>query len=531
MKSNIVYKLGVLYGLICWFQIIGHAQTPTWAEDIAPIFYNKCTQCHHNGGIAPFSLVDYTTAVAYKNIIKYDVENGIMPPWPPDTNYTRFIHERVLSSSEVQKIVDWVNNGTPQGNLANAPAPPTYTNVYQLTGTPDIEVKIPLHTSQATTSDEYVCFSIPLNNPVLRYVKAVEIVPGNPAIVHHVIVTADTSSSKPNVPTTYTNCFNVMGQFGLAGYDPGAGAVVLPSIYPAKFGIPLYPNCNIVFQLHYPKGSIGQVDSTKVRLFLYPLNETNIREVYTAPLLQNWNLNIPDGAIQTYTNECPGSGIFANCKFFVPITVLSAHPHQHLIGKSIVNYAVSPSYSDTIKLIRITNWDFDWQGYYFFKKPVIVPANYKWIGVHTYDNTSSNPNNPNNPPQTMIAGYQTTDEMFFDSFMFALYQPGDENINLDSLMTVSVQQFTKSERTTTYQMILFPNPANEKLNIFTYPPINEKTKILIKDINGRKVHEIEVVNAKLELDLSAFQDGFYFIEWKSNCNQILSREKVIIQKN
>lgn len=507
------------------------SQVPTWADDIAPIFYNKCTKCHHDGGIAPFSLINYTTAVAYKSIIKYDVQNGIMPPWPPDTSYTRFVEERILTPTELQKIVDWVNNGTPQGNMANAPAPPTYTNVYQLPGTPDIEVKIPNYTSQATTNDEYVCFSIPINNPTLRYVKAVEVVPGNPSIVHHAIITADTSSSKPSVTTTYTNCYNVMGQFGLAGYDPGSGPVILPSVVPAKFGIPLYPNCNIVFQIHYPKGTIGQLDSTKVRIFLYPTSETNIREVYTVPLLQNWSLNIPAGTVQTYTNECPTSGIFNDCKFYLPITVLSANPHQHLIGKNLVNFAVSPTFTDTVKLIRINNWNFNWQGYYFYKKPVIIPANYKWTGIHTYDNTASNPNNPYNPPQNMYAGYQTSDEMFFDSFMFALYQPGDENLNIDSLMTVSVKEFTTSNLQHSPQMVIYPNPANKKIQVVIFPKIQGKSEISIYDINGRKIIETSTFSSEAELNVDSYESGFYFIEWKNSNNHLHLKEKILIQKN
>lgn len=500
------------------------AQTPTWADDIAPIFFNKCTKCHHNGGIAPFSLTDYNSAFIWRNSIKYDVQNGIMPPWPPDTSYTRFVGERTLTPTEIQKIADWVDGGAPSGNLSNAPAPPTYTNVYQLPGTPDLIVKIPPYTSNATTYDEYVCFSIPINNPNLLYVKAAEIVPGNPSIVHHVIVTADTSSSRPTIVTTYSNCYNAIGQFGIAGYDPGSGPVVLPSVGSAKFGIPLYPNCNIVFQMHYPKGSVGQLDTTQIRLFFYSPTETGIREVHTVPLLQNWSLNIPSNNTLTFTNECPTSGYFTNCQFPFPLTVLAANPHQHLIGKSIVNYVVSPSLTDTVKLIRINQWNFNWQGYYFYKKPVIVPFNYKWIGYHTYDNTSTNPHNPNNPPQTIYAGYQTSDEMFFDSFMLTYYQPGDENLNIDSLMTVSIQEFYK-EKTNPSILKVYPIPAYDEIFI----SYEEKQKLIspsiqIKDIQGRTILHTDKIN---RINVSHLQAGIYFIELNDN-NHIVAIQKLIL---
>lgn len=518
---HFIYSISALYLMLH----LSTAQTPTWAEDIAPIFFNKCTKCHHTGGIAPFTLTDYNTAYIWRNTIKYDVQNGIMPPWPPDTSYTRFVNERILTSSEVQKIVDWVNGGAPSGNLSNAPAPPTYTTLYQLPGTPDLIVKIPTYVSNATTNDEYVCFSIPINNPTLRYVKAVEIVSGNPSIVHHVIATADTSSSKPTITTTYPNCYNIMGQFGLAGFDPGSGPVILPSTSPYKFGIPLYPNCNIVIQIHYPKGTIGQSDSTQVRLFLYPASETGIREVYTAPLLENWYLNIPANTVQSYTNICPTSGIFNNCQFPLDITVLAAHPHQHLIGKQIVNYAVSPSFTDTIPLIRINNWNFQWQGYYFYKKPVKIPANYKWVGHHVYDNTTSNPNNPNNPPQNIVAGYQTTDEMFFDSFVFTLYQPGDENINMDSLMTLSVKEFFNNNTASAFA--LYPSPASEHITLLHNMKSTNHLWCQIRTIHGQIILRQDITHPIETIDVSKLPPSIYLVELM-NENLILSTKKLII---
>ncbi len=290
-KNNFIRKLVFI---VMWSVVyLGnlHTQSLNYAEHIAPIFYAKCTACHHTGGIAPFSLTDYTTAYTNRMAIKYDVQNGIMPPWPPDTTYTRFHGERILTADEKQKIIDWVNQGAPSGNLALQPPPPTYTNTYQLPGTPDLVVKIPPLTSSATTSDEYVCISVPSGLTQNRMIRAYEIVPGNPSIVHHAIVTADTSNSFP--PGIYNNCFSTATDVGIGGYAPGQGPTIFPQVEPAKFGILLPANSNIVFQMHYPKGSAGQVDSTQIRFYFYPVNEPNVRQIYIVPLLQNWNLNIP----------------------------------------------------------------------------------------------------------------------------------------------------------------------------------------------------------------------------------------------
>ena len=85
-------------------------------QHIAPIFYANCTGCHHTGGVGPFSLIDYQDAFNMRFAIQSSVLNGEMPPWPPDTNYTRFRHERILSNQEITLIDDWVNNGAPEGD-------------------------------------------------------------------------------------------------------------------------------------------------------------------------------------------------------------------------------------------------------------------------------------------------------------------------------------------------------------------------------------------------------------------------------
>lgn len=497
-----------------------------WATTIAPIFYQHCTSCHHPGGIAPFSLITYNDAYSMRFNIKYAVQTKKMPPWPPDTAYSRFVGERTLSASEVQAIVNWVNNGAPAGNLSQAPPPPVYSSQYQLPGQADLTIQIPVYTSSATTDDEYVCFSIPSGLTTDRYIKAFEVVPGNPSIVHHAIVGGDTANQMP--PGTYLNCFNPTSMnVGIGGYAPGSAPSIFPSQGNTKFGIRLKANANIIVQMHYPKGSIGKVDSTKIRFFFYPTSTTNIRPIYVYPLLQNWNLNIPANTVQTYTNECPPSSdpYYGDCKAPFPISVYAAFPHSHLLCKTIENYATNGT--DTVKLIRINNWDFHWQGFYTYKKLQVVPANYKWIGIHTYDNTTNNPNNPNNPPQNVTAGEATTDEMLFDAFMFLFYQPGDENINIDSLITVSVKEFYAAHTTVN----IFPNPAKNTIyiQINSSSTSSSRYQCLMYNLFGQIVEKKEVNHSFSTLDVSNVSSGLYFIQIVDKEGYIVHQQKVIIQ--
>ena len=114
-----------------------------FSQHIAPIFYANCTGCHHSGGVGPFSLIDYQDAYNMRFAIQSSVLNGEMPPWPPDTNYTRFRHERILSNQEITLIDDWVNNGAPEGDPNLAPTPPTYNANGPQLGIPDLTLSAP----------------------------------------------------------------------------------------------------------------------------------------------------------------------------------------------------------------------------------------------------------------------------------------------------------------------------------------------------------------------------------------------------
>jgi len=177
---------------LCGAHTMLFAQTPTYSEDIAPIIFDNCATCHHEGGIAPFSLMNYTETQARAFSIQFSVNSGEMPPWPPNPDYQNYAHERLLEQSEVDMINEWVNNGTPEGNPANLPPAPVFGNGTFITETPDLKLTIPTYSSNATGGqDDYVCFSLPTGLLNDRFVKAIEEVPATNASVHQVLVYAD----------------------------------------------------------------------------------------------------------------------------------------------------------------------------------------------------------------------------------------------------------------------------------------------------------------------------------------------------
>jgi hypothetical protein len=463
------------------------AQAPYWATDVAPILYANCTKCHNPAGIAPFSLITYNDAVNNGTDIATEVQNRTMPPWPPDTSYTRFCDERILSSQDIQTITDWVNNGMPAGNLAQAPTPPTYTGGPEITNA-DAVVQMPAYTVN-TATDLYRCFVMPSNVPTTEYITKIEVIPGNRSIVHHVLVYQDQASTcvtlDNNDPGVGYTSFGGVGSSSatlVLGWVPGQGAYELP----ANMGIKLLANTNIIMQVHYPGGTVNQVDSTQVR---FVFASGSVREVYLNPVinhstsLTNGPLFIPANTIQTFHGE-----EFASMN----ATVISVAPHMHLVGKSMINYAIDPN-GDTIPLITIDDWDFHWQGFYNYRQPIHIPFGSTIHAYATYDNTVNNPQNPNAAnPQNVSAGESTTDEMMIVYMAYLSYQPGDENIIVDSTILAGQEEQSFGNLVKTPQLYApYPVPANNgTLNISYFLPEKADVVIELVDVNGKVVRTI-----------------------------------------
>ena len=494
-----------------------HAQIPNWSEHVAPILYKNCTSCHISGGIAPFSLVGYSNAQSMASSIAGATESKRMPPWPANTKYKRYAHERILSASEIETIKQWANNNAPSGNLNLAPANPTPTIGSQITNA-TIKLKMPNYTVN-TSSDLYRCFVLPTNIPQNEYVTALEVIPGNRQIVHHVLVFQDTSI----IPVNLDNADSGPGYVAFGGtgsqtsqligvYVPGQE----PFQFPNGFGAKLLKNTRIILQIHYPGGINSQLDSTKVYL---KTTSNTLRQIFIEPILNHQNSNMTNGPLYIPANEIKTF----NTKYLMnsKATIFSVAPHMHLIGRSIKAYGLTPT-NDTIKFIDIPKWDFHWQRTYSFIKPVIVQPNDKLWGEALYDNTTANPYNPNNPPLAVTKGEGTADEMMLIYFWFAAYKPGDENIVVD---TTTLKNISSTVILKKLDSKLSPNPIQNYLDFNSNEPISE---INIFNLEGQKVANYQLDRIKNgRILISNRPVGMYIIELKSN--EKSSRTKMMIE--
>jgi len=491
----------------------------TWAEDIAPILYQNCTKCHHSGGAGGFSLVNYVEAASIAGAIKSAVVSKNMPPWPPDPNYSEFAYERRLSDYQINLISQWADAGAPQGNPALAPSPPVYTTEFEITN-PDLITTIPVYQVN-TSSDLYRCFVIPVNlGAGNRFISEMEIVPGNPSIVHHVLVFADDTNQPLQLdaqdPEPGYTSFGGTGSNNsklIGGWVPGTR----PLKYPNGFGVKISGNTNIIIQVHYPAGTVNQFDSTSIRFKL--AQGPGIREVFIYPLI-NHVTSLTNGPLMILPNEVKTF----HAMFTVPgydVSNLFVAPHMHLIGRSIVCWLVTPS-QDSIPVIRINNWNFQWQGFYFHKKLKKVPANSVIYAQAVYDNTTENPFNPNNPPQLVTAGEATTDEMFLIYFGSALYFMGDEHIAIED-QSVSSEPVDFSDIIKSPQLYdLFPNPTSHILNAEGFLPKSALNQFEILDMHGRvvwsQVKELQAGLFSFTIDVSQLSPGPYTLKMISGNN-------------
>ena len=369
----------------------------TFSRNIAPILYRHCAGCHHAGAVAPFPLITYQDVAKRAQLVAKVTATHYMPPWLPSAPH--FQNDRRLTDAEIATLQRWAAGGAPEGNSAETPPTPEFSSGWPL-GPPGLEAEMRAPFAvPAEGSDLFQCFVIPLPVGKERYVKSIDIRPGNSAVVHHALLFQDiTREARRRDTGSGYPCFGTPGFLparGLGGWTPGKQPVPAPP----GMAETLFAGADLVLQVHYHPTGKPETDRTRVALYFTP---DKPRRHLTDIGLGSNRIDIP-----------PGEALYrVTDRFTVPVAidVIGVIPHAHYICKDMRAYAVLPGGARRT-LLHIPDWNFNWQEQYRYPMPIRLPADTRLEMEFIYDNSEANPRNPNHPPQRVVYGPATTDEM------------------------------------------------------------------------------------------------------------------------
>ena len=379
----------------------------TYTKEISRLFQEKCQGCHRTGDIAPFALDSYQAAKTWGTDIQRVVKERIMPPWKPVDAHGKFKNDFGLTDEERQMLLDWFADGAPEGDAADLPEAKPETGEWQL-GEPDAVIRMPELYNVPRRKDIYRCFVVPAGFDEDVWIKAVQVVPGNRQVAHHVILFIDETGKSAELDARDEEpgyeCFGGPGEgvqlsagSMLGGWVPGSRQALLPD----GVGLLLPKGARIIIQMHYFPAGKEHSDQTKVGLYLAKPEEKLNKRMVFLPVV-NTSFRIPAGASDQVVNGA----------FPMPAgNVYMVVPHMHLLGRKIevnhTNFLGRPINS----LIKIDNWDFNWQGFYSFVEPVRMNNLDQMKVTCRFDNSADNPKNPSNPLKEVRWGEGTEDEM------------------------------------------------------------------------------------------------------------------------
>jgi len=356
--------------------------------------------------MAPFSLVEYKDVISRARQIAMVTANRTMPPWLPQPGFGAFVNERRLKAEEVAAIQEWVKAGAPQGDPKDLPARPTWTDGWQL-GTPDLVVQIPEpFVIPPGGTDVFRNFAIPIPITTTRYVRGIEVRPGNAGVVHHATLTIDrTRASRTRDEADPLPGFSG-GMFSDTARNPESRALgwtpgMTPSFEPDGMPWRLEKGSDLVLELHMIAPRDGKPQSVQPSVGLY-FSDTPPSRSPIDFKIGSKDIDIPPGRSDYAIED----------RYTLPVDVdvLSVYPHAHYLAKEMKAQATLPD-GRVVPLIWIRNWNFHWQDDYRYQTPVHLPRGSVVSMHYTYDNSAANKHNPRSAPSHVIYGPQSSDEM------------------------------------------------------------------------------------------------------------------------
>jgi Flp pilus assembly protein TadD len=285
---------------------------------------------------------------------------------------------------------------------------PRYDATWQF-GKPDLILKAPrAFTLPAGGTDVFRNLILPYPLKQTHYIRAMEIRPGAPQVVHHANLVVDRIGSLRRLhPDDWQSGIPGMELLIDAGnrfepdshflfWKPDTPTLVEPAGMPWR----LDPGNDLILNIHLkPSGKPETLDA-EVGLFFTP--DPPAKQPMLLALERDDQLDIPAG----------DSSFVIEDSFTLPVDVdvLGSYPHAHYLGHDMQGWAILPN-GEKKWLVWIRNWDIDRQSVYRYREPLFLPKGTVLHMRYTYDNSAANPHNPHSPPIRVRAGNRSVDEM------------------------------------------------------------------------------------------------------------------------
>ncbi|MGA9391654.1 MAG: tetratricopeptide repeat protein [Candidatus Sulfotelmatobacter sp.] len=378
----------------------------TFNRDIAPIIFHSCASCHRPGEAAPFSLLTYEDVKKHARQIAEVTRTRNMPPWLPAPQELKFADEMRLSEAQIDLIQKWAEQGAVEGDPADRPAPPKFSEGWRL-GKPDLILKAekPLILPPEGTDTYWnFIFRVPIEET--RWVKAIEIRPGDKRYVHHANILVDRdeeSRRREGAPGAGFGGMEIRLESQV--FDPDSHLLfwkpgTVPYVEPEGMELRLDKGTDLVLNTHLQPSGKPEIIQPSIGLYFSSHPATKLPMLLQ--LENDAKLDIPAGQKDFLVSD----------DFTLPVDVdlLAIYPHAHYLGNNIQAFATLPDGTKKT-LIHIPHWNLNWQAVYRYAEPVLLPKGTTVSLRYVYDNSEENPLNPNHPPARVKSGNRSSDEM------------------------------------------------------------------------------------------------------------------------
>ena len=423
----------------------------TFNKDVLPVLQKNCQECHRPGEVAPMSLLTYSEARPWAKALKAAVVTQKMPPWFADPRYGHFANDRRLSPEEIAVISAWADNGAPEGDAKDKPAPLTFHQGWEIN--PDMVIEMPeAYHIPATGVINYQYIKVKGNITKDLWVTSAEMRPSNPKVLHHGKLwvlppgskwMADAIPGKAYEGKETGHNSAMDGNDILGKFNPGLG----PQSFDIDGSAKMIPKgSDFVFELHYTVSGKPTEDKSKVGI-VFAKNVPTTRYYTTPGTPAALNLVIPPGDADAEVVAESTVGVDSAKLTYI-------QPHMHLRAKDYELRLIYPT--GETQILYKGKWDFDWQLGYELKEPIVVPKGTRVLTIVHYDNSPNNKFNPD-ASKTVYWGPQNWDEM--QSSFLGFLVPTDTKVgNMLKASGPSLQPRPKNGAGPTLSMVELPKP-------------------------------------------------------------------------